>query len=299
MGDPLKTNFDHTYISLCSSLGTELRYGSGFQETRAVLRSTGKRARAVSVLGASFDLDMQDGFPLLTTKYVNYSAVLSELLWFISGSTNERDLSSKGVKIWAPWAGPDGELGPVYGAGWRRYEGKNKTVDQLACAVEGIKQVVADPSASVARRLIVSSWDPTRLDEMALPPCHLLFQFFVRGPRLDLLVYQRSADFFIGLPYNVPSYATLLHLVSSLVGLEPGRLLYRIGDMHLYENHSEPVRQQLARSPLPPPMLEVKKREFSGLESFTPDDFILHNYQHHDPIHAEVSVLCLRGTSSS
>lgn len=258
--------------------------------TRARLLSTGETIKARSLISYSMEFCVWEEFPLLTTKFVSFSNVLRELLWFISGSTNERDLSRHGVHIWKQWASPTGELGPVYGAAWRRYEGKDKTVDQLASVVEGIRAVVKDPEASVGRRLIVNAWDPTRLDEMALPPCHMFFQFFVRGSVLHMQVYQRSADLFLGVPYNIASYATLLMMVAQITGLKPGRLAFTFGDLHLYENHIEQAKEQMSREPRDAPKLVIVDRGQRSLDDFVFEDFRLEGYDPHPALRGEVAV---------
>lgn len=288
--------FDHKYAE---ALRVVLEKGEDVG-TRAILLSTGRKVAARSVIGYGFDIDVSllDGWgctlPLLTTKKVDYiGKIVPELLWFISGSTNEQDLARHDVHIWKQWAGPDGELGPVYGAAWRRYEGKNKVVDQLACLIEGVRAVVKDPTASVGRRLIVNAWDPTRLDEMALPPCHVMFQVFVRGNALDMLVYQRSGDLFLGVPYNVASYATLLNMIAYVCELRPRHLHYRFGDLHLYENHFDQAEEQRKRVPFDSPILHLGDYPLHtpfDIDSFDVEDFFLTNYRHHPALRGEVAV---------
>lgn len=259
--------------------------------TRARLLSTGQKIGARSVVGYQFRFDVSYEFPLITTKSVNYSNILRELLWFVSGSTNERDLSRHDVQIWKEWAGEDGELGPIYGAAWRRYEGKNKVVDQLAAVVEGVRATIKDPEASVGRRLIVSAWDPTRLDEVALPPCHVMFQLFVRGQALDMHVYQRSGDMFLGVPYNFASYATLLHMIAWITDLFPRNLHYTFGDLHLYDNHREQAEEQMRRGIGDSPELRIEnERMIEGIDDFRFEDFVLVGYNPQPPLRGEVAV---------
>ncbi|AMV38598.1 thymidylate synthase [Planctomyces sp. SH-PL62] len=226
--------------------------------TRAVLRSTGEKVDALSVFGRQIRFDLADGFPLVTTKKTAFNAIAHELIWFLRGSTNIAYLREHGVTIWDEWADEEGELGPVYGRQWRSWQAPDgRDIDQIAELVAGIKAVIADPTASVGRRLIVSAWNPAEIAEMALPPCHTLFQFSVAAGRLSCQLYQRSADLFLGVPFNIASYALLTHLTAHVTGLEPGEFIHTFGDAHIYTNHLDQVDEQLGRDPLPPPRLEI------------------------------------------
>jgi len=226
--------------------------------TRAVLLSTGEKVDALGVFGRQLRFDLAEGFPLVTTKKTAFNAIAHELIWFLRGSTNVAYLRENGVTIWDEWADESGELGPVYGKQWRSWAAPDgRTIDQIAGVVAGIRAVIADPTASVGRRLIVSAWNPAEVPEMALPPCHTLFQFSVAEGRLSCQLYQRSADLFLGVPFNIASYALLTCLAARVTGLEPGEFIHTFGDAHIYTNHLEQVDEQLGREPLPPPRLEI------------------------------------------
>src|SRR4051794_7334569 len=226
--------------------------------TRATLRSTGHKIDALSVFGRQVRFDLAAGFPLVTTKKVPFGAIVHELIWFLRGSTNIAYLKEHGVTIWDEWADERGELGPVYGKQWRSWEAPDgRTIDQTAAAVPGIRAVTADPTASVGRRLIVSAWNPADIAAMALPPCHTLFQFNVTDGRLSCQLYQRSADLFLGVPFNIASFALLTHLAAQVTGLLPGEFVHTFGDAHIYSNHLVQVDEQLGRDPLPLPRLEL------------------------------------------
>lgn len=226
--------------------------------TRAVLLSTGEKVDALGVFGRQIRFDLSEGFPLVTTKKTAFNAIAHELIWFLRGSTNVAYLRENGVTIWDEWADESGELGPVYGKQWRSWAAPDgRTIDQIAGVVAGIRAVIADPTASVGRRLIVSAWNPAEVPEMALPPCHTLFQFSVAEGRLSCQLYQRSADLFLGVPFNIASYALLTCLAARVTGLEPGEFIHTFGDAHIYTNHLEQVDEQLGREPLPPPRLEI------------------------------------------
>jgi thymidylate synthase len=264
--------------------------------TRAMLESTGKKIGARSLLGYGMDFRIYNPhspdhgkLPLLTCKQVNWRPMIRELLWMISGSTNVKDLHKDNVHIWDQWAGKDGELGPVYGAAWRRYEGVGGTFDQLGRAIEGIRCVVKDPTESVGRRLIVNAWDPTRISEMKLPTCHCFFQFFVRGSLLHLSLYQRSADAFLGVPFNIASYATLLMMVAQITGLKPGTFFHRFGDLHLYENHIDQALELINRGTRPPPSL-ILDPACKEIDDFKFESFELVGYNHMGPMKGEVAV---------
>jgi thymidylate synthase len=236
-----------------------------------------------SLFAQQLRYDLARGFPIVTTKKVHWRSVAVELLWMLRGDTNVLGLHEHGVTIWDEWAGPDGELGPVYGRQWRAwptYTGGE--VDQVQQVINTIRH---DPDS---RRQIVSAWNVGELPDMALPPCHLLWQTYVADGRLSLQVYQRSADLFLGVPFNVASYALLTHLLAAQTGLRPGMLTWVGGDCHLYLNHAAQAREQLTRSPFPFPRLTVDPADWIG--DYTLDHLHLHNYRHHPAIRAEVAV---------
>ena len=236
------------------------------------------------IFGHQMRFDLRLGFPLLTTKFVSFHNILHELLWFIAGDTNVWYLHSKGVSIWDEWADKDGELGPVYGAQWRRWAGPNgKLVDQLYDVVESIK------TNPFSRRHIVTAWQPAELDQMALPPCHCLFQFYVDGAFLSCQLYQRSADVFLGVPYNIASYALLTHMVAQATGYRAGDFIWTGGDTHLYQNHRTQAETQLLRHPVALPTLKINP-EATNIFSMQPSDFELINYAHQGKISAPVAV---------
>jgi thymidylate synthase len=235
------------------------------------------------VFGRQIRFDLAKGFPLLTTKKLHVKSIVYELLWFLRGDTNARWLQERGVKIWDEWAGVDGELGPVYGKQWRSWATPDgRSIDQIAKLVEGLK---ANPSS---RRHIVTAWNPADVDDMALPPCHCLFQFFVAEGRLSCQLYQRSADVFLGVPFNIASYALLTHMVAQDVGLQPGEFVHTFGDAHLYLNHLEQAKLQLTREPLPFPTLRLAPKD--DLFAFEYEDVQLEGYQAWPHIKAEVAV---------
>ena len=244
----------------------------------------------LGLFGRQVRFDLAQGFPLLTTKKVHFKSVAVELLWFLRGDTNVKYLHDHGVTIWDEWADEEGELGPVYGKQWRSWQTRDgRTIDQIAGLVEGIKAVVADPTASVGRRLIVSAWNPAEIADMALPPCHTLFQFNVTEGRLSCQLYQRSADLFLGVPFNIASYALLTHLVAQVTGLSPGDFIHTFGDAHIYSNHLEQVNLQLGREPLPLPRIEVDPG-VNDLASVERCQIKLVGYRSHPPIAGEVAV---------
>jgi thymidylate synthase len=237
----------------------------------------------LGVFGRQIRFDLQAGFPLLTTKRVHVKSIVLELLWFLRGDTNLRWLQERGVSIWDEWADEAGELGPVYGKQWRSWAAPDgRTIDQIANLVEGLK---ANPNS---RRHVVSAWNPAEVDDMALPPCHCLFQFFVAEGRLSCQLYQRSADVFLGVPFNIASYALLTHMVARVVGLEPGEFVHTFGDAHLYLNHLDQARLQLTRDPLPLPTLRLAPR--TDLFAFEADDVAFEGYQAHPAIKAPIAV---------
>lgn len=258
--------------------------------TRAKLLSTGKHVDAQSLFGYQARFDLAKGFPLVTTKRMSFGTIVIELLWFLRGDTNVRWLQERKVTIWDEWADAEGELGPVYGKQWRRWEGPDGAViDQIARVLEGIKEVQADPRASVGRRLIVSAWNPADVPKMALPPCHTLFQFYVQDNELSCHLYQRSADAFLGVPFNIASYALLTHLVAHVSGLKPRELVISYGDLHAYSNHLEAAREQCARNPLPKPRLTILP-EVTSLDAVLPQHIQLDGYRHLAALPGEVAV---------
>lgn len=237
-----------------------------------------------SLFGYQMRFDLSKGFPLLTTKKLHLKSIIYELLWFIKGDTNVRYLQEHGVRIWNEWADEAGDLGPIYGAQWRYWcDAKGQEHDQLAEAIETIKK---HPDS---RRIIVSAWNVGQLQEMHLPPCHLLFQFYVAEGRLSLQLYQRSADVFLGVPFNIASYALLLMMVAKVTGLKPGTFVHTLGDAHLYLNHLEQAQIQLGREPRALPEMKIV-REVKSIDDFRYEDFELVGYDPHPHIKAEVSV---------
>ncbi|MCJ7448322.1 MAG: thymidylate synthase [Bacteroidales bacterium] len=238
----------------------------------------------ISVFGYQMRFNLEDGFPLLTTKKLHLKSIIHELLWFISGDTNTRYLNDNGVKIWNEWADKDGNLGPVYGYQWRSWPAKDgRKIDQLSSVIESIKRT---PDS---RRLIVSAWNVGELEKMALPPCHLMFQFYVAGGKLSCQLYQRSCDIFLGVPFNIASYALLTLMVSRVTGLKPGEFVHTLGDAHIYLNHLEQVKLQLTRVPYPLPGMVINPN-VTDIVSFRYDDFRLTDYVAHPHIKGEISV---------
>ena len=238
----------------------------------------------VSVFGHQMRFDLTDGFPLVTTKKLHIKSIIHELLWFLSGDTNIRYLKENGVSIWDEWADESGDLGPVYGHQWRSWAAPDGTV------IDQISQLVADIRSNPdSRRLIVSAWNPADVPSMALPPCHCLFQFYVADGRLSCQLYQRSADIFLGVPFNIASYALLTRMVAQVTNLEPGEFVHTLGDAHLYLNHIEQAKLQLSREPRRPPEIDINP-DVHSLFDFVFEDFSLRNYDPHPHIRAEVSV---------
>lgn len=238
----------------------------------------------LSLFGAQMRFDLSEGFPLTTTKKLHVKSIIHELLWFLQGSTNTHYLREHGVTIWDEWADENGDLGPVYGRQWRSWPtASGGEVDQIAVLVDGIKR---NPDS---RRHIVCAWNVGELPDMALPPCHCLFQFYVGDGRLSCQLYQRSADIFLGVPFNIASYALLTRMVAQVTGLKPGDFVHTFGDVHLYLNHVEQADQQLSRSPRLLPTLEINP-EVSSLFDFVYDDFKIVGYDPHPAIRAEVAV---------
>ena len=238
----------------------------------------------LSVFGWQMRFDLAEGFPLLTTKKLHTRSIIHELLWFLRGDTNIKYLKDNGVSIWDEWADENGELGPVYGKQWRSWEAPDgRSIDQIAQLIEALKK---NPDS---RRHIVSAWNPSEVDRMALPPCHALFQFYVAGGKLSCQLYQRSADIFLGVPFNIASYALLTLMVAQVCGYEPGDFVWTGGDCHLYANHLEQAQLQLSREPRALPQLRINP-EVKDIFAFTIDDFTLEGYDPHPHIKAPVAV---------
>ncbi|MFO1016539.1 MAG: thymidylate synthase [Hyphomonadaceae bacterium] len=236
------------------------------------------------VFGRQLRFDLSAGFPLLTTKKVHLKSIILELLWFLRGDSNVRWLQEQGVTIWDEWANEEGELGPVYGKQWRSWETKDgRVIDQIANVVNAIK---TNPNS---RRHIVSAWNPAEVDQMALPPCHCLFQFFVADGKLSCQLYQRSADVFLGVPFNIASYALLTQMMAQVTGLQPGEFVHTFGDAHLYHNHFDQARTQLARTPYAPPQMLINP-ERTDIFAFEYSDFKLEGYTAHPGIKAPIAV---------
>lgn len=237
-----------------------------------------------SVFGHQMRFDLAEGFPLVTTKKLHLKSIIYELLWFLRGETNVRYLKEHGVSIWNEWADAEGELGPVYGYQWRSWPGRGgESIDQISDVIE---QIHANPDS---RRLIVSAWNPADVPSMALPPCHLLFQFYVADGRLSCQMYQRSADVFLGVPFNIASYALLTMMVAQVTGYAPGDFIHTLGDAHLYDNHLEQARLQLSRDPRPLPTMHIDSAVRSIFD-FEFESFRLENYEPHPHISAPVAV---------
>lgn len=257
-------------------LRTVLEEGAG----KADRTGTGTK----SIFGHQMRFDLAQGFPLITTKRLHVKSIVHELLWFIRGDTNIKYLNDNGVRIWDEWADENGDLGPIYGAQWRSWPTPDGThIDQLANVIATLRR---NPDS---RRLIVTAWNPADVEKMALPPCHCLFQFYVARGRLSCQLYQRSGDVFLGVPFNIASYALLTHMVAHVTGLKPGEFIHTLGDAHLYANHVEQAREQLRREPLPLPRLAIK-RDVSDILEFHYEDFEIVGYQSHSHIAAPVAV---------
>ena len=262
-----------TYHGLCERILTE-----------GIKKEDRTGTGTLSVFGHQMRFNLNAGFPLVTTKKLHTRSIIYELLWFLQGNTNIQYLQEHGVHIWDAWADAQGDLGPVYGKQWRSFRGANgKTVDQLQWVIDEIKR---NPDS---RRLIISAWNPPELADMALPPCHCLFQFYVAQGKLSCQLYQRSADIFLGLPFNIASYALLTHMVAHVTGLEPGEFIHTIGDAHLYVNHIEQVQEQLTRTPYPLPTLRLNP-DIQSLFAFRFADIEIVNYQAHPHIKGSVAV---------
>jgi len=238
----------------------------------------------LSIFGYQMRFDLNEGFPLITTKKLHLKSIIYELLWFLSGDTNVRYLHENGVRIWNEWADENGDLGHIYGYQWRNWPTPDGShIDQIRNLIQSVK---SNPDS---RRHIVSAWNVGELDKMNLPPCHILFQFYVAGGKLSCQLYQRSADVFLGVPFNIASYALLTMMVAHVTGLEPGDFVHTFGDVHIYSNHIEQVKLQLTRNPYPLPEMIIK-RSVKSIFDFKYDDFELRNYKAHPHIRGEVSV---------
>ncbi len=237
-----------------------------------------------SVFGRQVRFDLARGFPLLTTKKLHLKSIIYELLWFLRGETNVRWLQERGVTIWNEWADENGDLGPVYGSQWRSWpDGHGGTIDQIANVVHSIR------TRPDSRRHIVTAWNPAEVDDMALPPCHCLFQFYVADGKLSCQLYQRSADLFLGVPFNIASYGLLLQMMAQVTGLKAGEFVHSFGDLHLYHNHFEQARLQLTRDPRPLPRLTLNPDK-TDIFDFAYEDFMITGYDPHERIKAEIAV---------
>ena len=253
-------------------------------ESEGVQKSDRTGTGTRSIFGHQMRFEMSDGFPLLTTKKLHTKSIIYELLWFLKGDTNVKYLHDHGVRIWDEWADEDGSLGHIYGYQWRSWPDYNGgAIDQISEAVEMIRH---NPDS---RRIIVSSWNVADLDNMNLPPCHAFFQFYVAEGKLSLQLYQRSADIFLGVPFNIASYALLLHMMAQVTGLEPGTFVHTLGDAHIYNNHQEQVHLQLTREPRPLPTLRINP-DVKSIFDFRYEDFSIEGYDPHPHIKGEVSV---------
>jgi thymidylate synthase len=252
--------------------------------TQGVRKADRTGTGTLSIFGHQMRFDLEAGFPLVTTKKLHVPSIIYELLWFLRGDTNIAYLNEHGVRIWDEWADEAGDLGPVYGRQWRSWPARDgSTIDQIAILMERLR---SDPDS---RRLIVTAWNPADVDRMALPPCHCLFQFHVADGRLSCQLYQRSADVFLGVPFNIASYALLTHMIAHVTGLRAGDFVHTLGDAHLYINHLDQADEQLARTPLPPPRLRIA-RDVASLDDFRYEDFEVVDYQAHPHIKAQVAV---------
>ena len=234
-----------------------------------------------SVFGRQMRFDLNKGFPLVTTKKVHLKSIIFELLWFLKGDTNVKYLQENGVRIWNEWADENGELGPVYGSQWRNWNGEG--IDQIAQVIETLKKNPND------RRMIVSAWNVGKIAQMHLPPCHMMFQFYVADNKLSCMLYQRSCDMFLGVPFNIASYALLTMMVAQVCGYEPGEFIHTLGDTHIYHNHFEQVKEQLSHTPYPLPTMKINPN-VKDINDFKYEDFELVGYQSYDTIRAQVAV---------
>jgi len=255
-----------------------------FVKENGVRREDRTGVGTLGVFGYQMRFDLSAGFPAVTTKRLHFRSIIHELLWFLQGDTNIRYLKENGVRIWDEWADENGDLGPVYGYQWRSWPAPGSgSIDQMSRLVE---QLTRNP---YSRRHVVSAWNPADIDKMALPPCHCLFQFFVADGRLSCQLYQRSADIFLGVPFNIASYSLLTLMVAQVTGLEPGEFVHTFGDAHLYLNHLHQADEQLSREPLPPPQMRLNEK-VDSLFDFAYADFTLENYRYHPHIAAPIAV---------
>ncbi len=269
---PDHTSGEWQYLSLLSEI-----------MTAGARRGDRTGVGTLSLFGRQMRFDLAAGFPLLTTKTVHFKSVVLELLWFLAGRTNVRWLRERGCTIWDEWADHDGELGPIYGKQWRSWAAPGgRTIDQISAVIHGIRD---NPDG---RRHIVTAWNPAEIDEMALPPCHCLFQFHVAAGRLSCQLYQRSADIFLGVPFNIASYALLTHMVAKVTGLEPGDFVHTLGDVHLYLNHLDQAERQLRRQPHHFPTLRLADKD--DIFAFAPEDIAVEGYKAHPAIKAPIAV---------
>lgn len=236
-----------------------------------------------SIFGYQMRFNLDDEFPLLTTKKIHFKSIAHELLWFLSGDTNIKYLNDNGVKIWDEWANEDGDLGPVYGSMWRSWPTTTGPIDQINNVIDEIE---SNPDS---RRLMVTAWNPDLIDEMALPPCHCLFQFYVHDGRLSCHMYQRSADVFLGVPFNIASYALLTTMIAHVTDLEYGEFIHTFGDLHIYDNHLQQVEEQLSRTGFDAPVIKLNP-VIDDIDDFTYNDIAILRYTHHPPIKAKVAV---------
>jgi thymidylate synthase len=268
IGDPVRQYLDLIQLVLARGIEKRDRTGTG----------------TLSIFGHQMRFDLAAGFPLVTTKKLHLKSIIYELLWFLRGETNVRWLQEHGVTIWDEWADAAGELGPVYGSQWRSWpDSHGVTIDQIAAVIDGIRQ---NPDS---RRLIVTAWNPADIAKMALPPCHCLFQFYVAQGRLSCQLYQRSADVFLGVPFNIASYALLTIMAAQVTKLEPGEFVHTLGDAHLYLNHREQAYEQLSRAPYPLPQMHLNPA-VEDIFDFGFEDFTLQNYRAHPHIKADIAV---------
>ncbi len=264
---------------------------NGKRKAQRAKLSDGRRPDVLSIFGYQFRHDLNAGFPLLTTKKLPWAAIVHELLWFLSGSTNTAYLRANRVTIWDEWADANGELGPVYGKQWRRWQGADgRPVDQIANLVSGIRKVIADPNAPEARRLLLTAWNPGDMPDPKVPTgCHTFAQFNVTDGLLSCQMYQRSADLFLGVPFNIASYALLTHLLAKATRLTAGDYIHTFGDAHIYENHFEQVDEQLKREPRGLPSLDLDER-IESLDGIRAEQIRLKGYDPHPPLRGEVAV---------
>jgi len=263
----------HQYLDLCQRVLDE-----------GVLKEDRTGTGTISVFGHQMRFNLQEGFPLITTKKLHLKSIIHELIWFLKGSTNVKYLQDNGVKIWNEWAKEDGELGPIYGYQWRSWPAANgEYIDQIKQVIESIKN---NPDS---RRHIVSAWNVGQLDDMQLPPCHILFQFYVADGKLSCQLYQRSADLFLGVPFNIASYALLTMMVAQVTGLQLGDFVHTLGDVHIYKNHIDQVKLQITRKPYSLPKMTINP-EVKDIDSFKFEDFTLSDYESHPHIKGAISV---------